>query len=164
MTAMTEAVTHTPIWVWPLILVVLWLGARNLKTRERSLASLYILPLVLLVLAVVNLASSRADLTLAIPAFIVGLLIGGAIGWNLVPRGATAIRGAGRVEVPGSVAPLLIVIAAFVLRYAIGYTYGRWPELRADPALAIEFGATGALLAGIIWGRILRLGWIYRHA
>jgi hypothetical protein len=158
MNAITQAVEHTPIWVWPLILIVLWLGARNLRGRERPLASLSILPLVLLVLAIVNLASSRADLTLAIPAFLVGLAIGGAIGWNLAPRNATALRGTGRVQVPGSVAPLLIVIAAIILRYAIGYTYGRWPELRADPALAVEFGATGALLAGIVWGRILRLG------
>ena len=97
-----------------------------------------------------------------IPAFVVSLAIGVGIGWNLIPRGAAAIAGRGRIRVPGSVVPLLIVIAAIVLRYAIGYLYGRWPELRADPALALEFSATGALLAGIVWGRILRLGWIYR--
>jgi hypothetical protein len=164
MNAITQAIEHTPIWVWPLILVVLWLGARNLRAHERPLASLYVLPVVLLVFAIVNLASSHADLTLAIPASVAGLAIGGAIGWNLVPRTASAIRGAGRIHVPGSAAPLLVVIAAVILRYVIGYTYGRWPELRADPALAIEFGATGALLAGIVWGRILHLGWIYRRA
>jgi hypothetical protein len=164
MKAITAAVAHTPIWVWPLILIVLWLGARNLRDRERPLASLYILPAVVLVFAAVNLASSRANLALAIPAFAVGLSIGGAIGWNLVPRGMRAIRGAGGIVVPGSVAPLLIVIAAIILRYIVGYTYGRWPELRADPALAIEFGSTGALLAGIVWGRILHLGWIHRRA
>ena len=49
-----------------------------------------------------------------------------------------------------------------ILRYAIGYLYGRWPELRGDTALALEFSATGALLAGIVWGRILHFGQIYR--
>jgi hypothetical protein len=160
-TEISEAIAHTPLWVYPLILIVLILGARNLQTRERPLAPLFILPVILLIFASVNLAASSAALTLVLPAFAVSLAIGGAIGWNLVPRDVVAVRGQGRVRVPGSIAPLLIVIAAVILRYAIGYIYGRWPELRADPALALEFSATGALLAGIVWGRILRLARIY---
>jgi hypothetical protein len=160
----TEAIEHTPVWVFPLFALVLWLGARHLRTRERKLAPLFILPAIVLIMAAVNLAMSSADLTLVIPAFAASLVIGAGIGWNLVPRGVRPLPGQGRVEVPGSVAPLLVVIAIVILRYAIGYMYGRWPELRADPALALEFSATGALLAGIVWGRILRLAWIYRRA
>jgi hypothetical protein len=162
-TDIVDALKHTPLWVFPLILIVLWLGARNLATRERPLMPLFILPALLLIFALINLASSRADLTLVIPAFVASLAIGAAIGWNLVPKNVVVLRGQGRVRVPGSVAPLLVVIAAVILRYGIGYLYGRWPALRADPALALEFSATGALLAGIVWGRILRLGQIYRR-
>jgi len=164
MTALTQAIAHTPLWVWPLILILLGLGARNLRPREQPVAALFILPGILLILALVNLTSSRANLTLVIPAFVASLAIGGAIGWTLVPRATVAMPGAGRVRVPGSIAPLLIVIAAIILRYGIGYVYGRWPESRADPALALEFSATGALLAGIVWGRILHLTAIYRRA
>jgi hypothetical protein len=164
MTGIAEAVAHTPLWVWPLFALVLFLGARNLGTRERPLAPLFILPAIVLILALYNLASSGADLTLVIPAFVVSLAIGAAIGWSLVPRDVVALRGQGRVRVPGSAAPLLVAIAVLILRYGIGYTYGRWPALRADPALALEFSATGALLAGIVWGRILRMAWIYRRA
>ena len=164
MTEIVAAIKHTPVWVFPLIVFVLWLGARNLGTRQRALPALYVLPAILLIFALDNLLSNRAGLALAVPAFIVSLAIGIGVGWNLVPRGVTAIRAAGKVEVPGSVAPLLVVIAAVILRYAMGYTYGRWPALRADPALTLEFSATGALLAGIVWGRILHLGTIYRRA
>jgi hypothetical protein len=162
-TAIWQAIANTPIWVFPLILVVLVLGARNLQARERSVASLFVLPVVMLALAIVNLTGSSADLTLTIPAAVVSFLIGCGIGWNLVPRETVVDRAAGTVHVPSSVSPLLVVIAIVILRYAIGYIYGRWPELRGDPALALEFGATGALLAGIVWGRILRLGTIYRR-
>ena len=164
MNEIAQAITHTPIWVFPLILLVLWLGVRNLRTRERALPSLYILPAILLIAALDNLLSNHAGLALVIPAFIFSLMIGIAIGWNLAPRDARPLPTSGRIRVPGSVVPLLIVIAAVILRYAMGYTYGRWPELRADPALALEFGATGALLAGIVWGRILHLGAIYRRS
>jgi len=158
------AIENTPLWVWPLLAFVLFLGARNLWTRERGLAALFILPAVMILFALANLLTTAADLTLVIPAFVASFLVGGGIGWNLVPKAATADRARGVVRVPGSVAPLLVVVAIVVLRYAIGYTYGRWPEMRADPALALEFNATGALLAGIVWGRILRLARIYSRA
>jgi hypothetical protein len=163
MTGIAEAIAHTPLWVWPLFAVMLWLGARNLSTRERPLARMFILPAIILVIGLFNIATSSADLTLVLPAFVVSLAIGVAIGWNLVPRGVVPLREQGRVVVPGSIAPLLVVIAVLILRYAVGYTYGRWPELRSDPALTLEFAATGALLAGIVWGRALRFVRIYRH-
>lgn len=164
MTEISAAIAHTPLWVWPLFAIVLLLGARNLWPRERPLAPLVILPAILLAFALYNLTASSADPTLVVPAFLVSFAIGIGVGWNLVPKNVVALKGQGRVRVPGSVAPLLVVIAVIVLRYAIGYTYGRWPQLRADPALALEFGATGALLAGIVWGRILCLVRIYRRA
>lgn len=164
MTAITQAIAHTPIFVWPLIAVVLFLGARNLWPRERPLSQMFILPAVLLVFAIYNLAASRADLTLPIAAFAVSFAIGIGVGWNLVPKNVVTVPERGAVRVPGSAAPLLVVIAIVILRYAIGYTYGRWPELRSDAALALEFSATGALLAGIVWGRILHFARIYRSA
>jgi teichoic acid transport system permease protein len=163
MTGIVAAVAHTPLWVWPLFAVMLWLGVRNASTRERALAPMFALPAIVLAIGLFNIATSSGDLTLAIPAFVVSLAIGVAIGWNLVPSDVVPLREQGRVVVPGSAAPLLIVIAVLILRYAIGYTYGRWPELRSDPALTLEFGATGALLAGILWGRALRLVQIYRR-
>lgn len=163
MSEVAAAIAHTPLWVWPLFVVVLLLGARNLWTRERPLTPMFILPAVLLIFALYNLTASNADLTLVIPAFIVSLGIGVGVGWNLVPKNVVALHDRGTIRVPGSVAPLLVVIAVLILRYVIGYTYARWPELRADPALALEFSATGALLAGIVWGRILKLAQIYRR-
>jgi len=164
MTEISAAIAHTPIWVFALFAAVLYLGARNLKARERTPISLIVLPLVMLGFALVNLVANSADKTLAIPAFIFSFAIGNAIGWNLLPKVVAVDRERGTIRVPGSVAPLLVVIAIVILRYAIGYAYGRWPELQADQALALEFSATGALLAGIVWGRIVRIGAIYRRA
>lgn len=156
-----EAIAHTPLWVWPVLGLVVLLGARNLWTRERRIAVMFILPAIMLIVALTNLATSSADQTLVIPAFIFSFLVGIAIGWSLAPRAVVVNRTSRTVRVPGSVIPLLIVILIVILRYAMGYVYGRWPELRPDPALALEFGATGALLAGIVWGRVLWLGRLY---
>lgn len=118
MKEVAAAVAHTPVWVWPVFVVVLFLGARNLWPRERPIGQMFILPAVLLILAAVNLTAGRADLTLVIPAFVASFAIGIGVGWNLVPRDVVALRDRGTVRVPGSVAPLLVVIAVLILRYA----------------------------------------------
>ncbi len=51
MTEIAEAIAHTPIWVWPLFVVVLFLGARNLWPRERPLSQMFILPAMMLIVA-----------------------------------------------------------------------------------------------------------------
>jgi hypothetical protein len=163
MTEIFQAAANTPLWFYAAAAVVLWLGARNLLARESRLGTLLVHPVIVFGLEIVNLVRGAAS-TAAIPAFAVSLAIGGVIGWNLAPTRIAAGRANGTVHVPASVAPLLVAVAVVVLRYAIGYTYHNWPELRADPALALQFNAIGALLVGIVWGRIVRIGSIYRRA
>jgi hypothetical protein len=163
MTEVLQAIANTPLWFYAAAAVVLWLGARNLSARESRFSTLFIYPVIVLVLEITNLARSAAP-AVAIPAFIISFALGGAIGWNLAPRRVVAGRANGTVYVPGSVAPLLVAVAVVVLRYGIGYTYSNWPELRANPGLALDFSAVGALLVGIVWGRIVCIASVYRRA
>jgi hypothetical protein len=162
MTEILQAVANTPLWFYAAAGVVLWLGARNLSARESGLGTLFVHPVIVLVLEIANLARGAAP-AVAIPAFVISFALGGAIGWNLAPSRVAAGRVSGTLHVPGSVAPLLVAVAVVVLRYAIGYTYYSWPELRADPALALQFSAIGALLVGIVWGRIVCIASVYRR-
>jgi hypothetical protein len=161
MTEIFQAAANTPLWFCAAAAVVLWLGGRNLSARESRLGTLLVHPIIVFGLEIVNLVRGAASAA-AIPAFAVSLAIGGVIGWNLAPTRIAAGRANGTVHVPASVAPLLVAVA--VVRYAIGYTYHNWPESRADPALALQFNAIGALLVGTVWGRIVRIGAIYRRA
>jgi uncharacterized protein DUF6622 len=163
MTEISRAAANTPLWFYAAAAVVLWLGARNLSARESRLGTLFVHPVIVLVLEIANLAGGAAP-AVAIPAFVMSFAIGGAIGWNLTPRRIAAGRASGAVHVPGSVVPLLVAVAVVVLRYSIGYTYNTWPELRADSALALQFSAIGALLVGVVWGRIVCIASVYRRA
>ncbi|MGH6989017.1 MAG: hypothetical protein ACREFD_02970 [Stellaceae bacterium] len=153
-----------PAWLWPACAVALVLGARELWRGPRPIALFYLLPAILSAAALGDLVATRAGLILVVPAFIFSLLIGIGIGWNLVSATTRPIRTPGNIEVPTSVSPLLAAIATVILHIAIFYIYGRWPALRANPAIALEFSATAALLAGILWGRVFRLGRLARRA
>ncbi|MGB7102886.1 MAG: hypothetical protein WBD95_29530 [Xanthobacteraceae bacterium] len=163
MAEILDAIANTPLWFYAAAAVVLWLGARNLSVRESRLGTLFVHPVIVLVLEIANLAGSAAP-AVAIPAFMISFAVGGAIGWKLAPHYVVAGRASSTVHVRGSVAPLLVAIAVVVLRYSIGYTYNTWPELRTDPALALQFSAIGALLVGVVWGRIVCIVSVYRRA
>ena len=63
---------------------------------------MFILPAVLLVFAIYNLAASRADLSLLIAAFAATFAIGIGVVWNLVPKNVVTVPERGAVRVPGS--------------------------------------------------------------
>ena len=44
-----QIVTNTPLWVWPLMVLVIWLGVLGLRSRTLPLWRLAILPVVGLV-------------------------------------------------------------------------------------------------------------------
>ena len=47
---------------------------------------------------------------------------------------------------------------------AVFLAFGMHPEPRADPTLAFELIAIGALPTGVTFGRDARLGWCWRKA
>jgi hypothetical protein len=163
MTLILQAVANTPLWVYPAAAAILWLGARNLTARESRLGILFVHPVIVLGLEIMNLVGSAAAMTVVIPAFVASLMAGGAIGWNLAPTDIVADRARGTVRVPGSVAPLLVAIAVVIQRYVMGYAYSRWPEFQAEPVVAIQFSTIGAVLVGIVWGRIIGIVAVYRR-
>ena len=150
---------HTPAWVFPFVAVVLAFGIYNLRAREIAARRLVAFPLVMLGLSLSNSIATAAPPAFAAAAWIATAALGGVLGWAMTgpPLGFDPLRR--RLKVAGSAVPLVVTIAIVVLRYAFGYAYGRYPELRGDSALALELTAAGALLTGVTFGRYGRLGW-----
>jgi hypothetical protein len=164
MNAIVNIVEQTPVWVFPLIVVVLWLGSINLRERNVPLRSLFVLPVVMLVMSIGNSIGTSAGPRTALVAWLCSAVIGAVIGWPLTRRPRAIEPKSGRMVLPGSAIPLIVCIAIIVLRYAFGYLYGRYPDLRADGNYALALIAGGALLGGVMLGRYGRLGLWYWQA
>jgi hypothetical protein len=163
MNVILTIIARTPIWVWPLIAGVLWLGSLNLRQRTVPLRLALVFPVVMLALSVGNATGTAAPPPLALASWFIAVALGALIGWGLTPRPAAEPR-SGLVVLPGSVIPLVVCTGLIVLRYCFGYLYGRYPELRADVNLSLMLIAGGALLGGILLGRFGRLCLGYRRA
>ena len=150
---------HTPWWVFPLVAVVLFFGVINLRPRAISAPRLAAFPLVMLGLSLSNAIGTSAAPGSAMADWLACAALGTAIGWAMTAPPLGIEPGSCRPRIAGSAVPLIVTVAIVVLHYAFGYAYGRHPELRADPTLALELIAASALLTGITFGRYGRLGW-----
>lgn len=154
-----SAIRHTPLWVWPLIAVSVLLGARDLRPHTVPVNSLYVLPAVIVALAVVYMLAGAAPKPLAFGLWLAVAVPFAALGWVVSAAPLAIDRDQRTVDLPRRVIPLLLIVAIICLRYAFGYIYGRWPELKPDPTYALVQIAIGAAIAGMAlgyYGRLLR--------
>jgi hypothetical protein len=165
MAAVFNIIQHTPVWVFPLFAALLWLASLGLRRRTRRVGSLFVFPLVMLVLSVGNATRTSAPSVLALADWIGCAAIGAAIGWSVARKPLAIDPVARQITLAGSTVPLLVTVGIIVLRYSFGYLYGRYPELAANPDYALALIAGGAFLGGITFGRYGRLGlWYWRAA
>jgi len=153
MPSLFDIVVHTPLWVWPLLALVLWLGWMGRKPRVLPPVRLAVLPLVGLGITVAGVVQS------AVPAFtlagwLVGLLLSLPVGYAIGRRRDVQWQADGRVRVAGGWFMLGFAVSIFAARYALGVTFGVWPQLAQQPAWIALAGVVGGTIAGI------GLGWL----
>jgi hypothetical protein len=143
---------RTPPWVFVLGLALLALGLLQSTTRRVPLPAA-VLPS--LVIAVVSLTGVMAT-------FRGNGLVG--LGWALAAAGALVLaRAAGlwrgvraegrRIVVPGSWAPLVLLMGLFALRWASGVALALQPSLASAPPFVLGVGAAGGLVSGLFLAR-----------
>lgn len=154
MPSLFQIVANTPLWVWPLMVFVLWLGVRGLQPRIVPPWRPAILPLVGIGTSLGGVAQSVQP-GLAAAAWAVALLaalpLGMAIGGRRVARWRPED---GRLEIAGGWFTLCFGISIFVVRYALGVLFGVLPALRVEPLWICLSGGVGGAVAGI------GLGWL----
>jgi len=147
-----------PAWVYGLLAALVVLGGRRLRTRDVPVVVALIPGAAFLIWSLVG-ARAFALFTggeIAALAWAGGVAIGVASAVAAPDPRATLLPG-GRVRQPGSVLPLLLYLAVFVVRFACG----AWAAIRPEQAVtataigvAVGAGVTGRLVAGVLrWRR-----------
>jgi len=149
-----QIVANTPLWVWPLMAFVLWLGLQGLRPRVVPWWRLAILPAVGLATSLAGIAQS-AHPTWAAAGWALALLAFLPLGWAFGQGRPVRLRPEdGKLEIAGGWFALGFGVAIFAVRYAMGVLFGVLPALRAEPLWICVSGAVGGMVAGI------GIGWL----
>jgi hypothetical protein len=154
-------VSNTPTWVWGLLAALVALGLSQARSRQVSLARTTLLPVGMSALSLAATASSFSHA----PHFGLVLLawLSGATA-AVVILAPCASSGDIRYDsttrsffLPGSWIPLLLILAIFVVRYAINVELAMQPSLATESSYGLVAGALYGFFSGVFAARALRL-------
>jgi len=144
--------TKTPIWVWPLLVLLVALGLRASKTRWMPAVIVYVMPL--LGLLSINNMLGLPNLIVVLAVFVIfyGL---GAWGGLRLQSGFTLGREGGRVQVAGEWMTMITIIAVFLASFLNGLFVAIAPEIVTLPVVYLGLTMIKGLVSGIFIGRAI---------
>lgn len=146
---MTNFLTGAPLWVWPLLALLIAIGLNSMRTRSAPLWALYALPLF-------GIMSLRAVLGLAPPAwvwlvFTGAYLLGATYGVRFhAPRIRSKI--AGTATLSGEALTLVVVLVLFSANFVTGALRAVAPDMLFSAGFLGGFAAVMALASGTFMG------------
>ncbi|WP_374944070.1 hypothetical protein [Sphingomonas sp.] len=147
---LTAVLGGAPAWVYVLLVGLIVLGVRRLRTREVPVVVAVIPPIAFLAWSIVGAIalSHRAGPGVAASAWFGGALLG-VLSAMVLPEARGIRLTGGRVRQPGSWLPLILYMAVFVARFACG----AWAALIPEQAAIAT--ATGVAVGAAMTARLV---------
>jgi hypothetical protein len=151
---MTQLLTGAPIWVWPLLVVLMLVGLRARKERTAPVLLIYGLP-ALGILGLRSVAALPAE-TWIWALFAVGYGVG-CWGGYLVQRRWVLGREGRMVQLAGEGLTLGVMMIMFWANFAGGVLQAVAPQLYSSSLFQVIFVGVIACAGGSFAGRALRV-------
>ena len=159
MQVVTGILVHTPLWVWGLLALLIWLGTLSLRPRAQPLRRLLIVPAVFFLMGLSRLLLGGKSVEL-IAVWLISAALLAALALYTGPRNVTIDRDTGYIRRPGSVLPLVRNIVVFLLQYAVAVLTAMKLNVGIDVAMAGQ--AVSGACAGYFLGWTIALLRSYR--
>lgn len=155
-TLLLAILSHTPLWVWGLLALLIHIGWKQTCTRDVSTARLVLLPLAIGLMSLWTADAAFAGAVgsaAVIGAWACGFALGLAANrWLDLPRRCHA-NPDGTFRVEGSLAPLALMLSVFLVRYANGVALAIHPAFKTDATYVILAAIVFAWPAGLLAAR-----------
>ncbi|HEU4776123.1 MAG TPA: DUF6622 family protein [Telluria sp.] len=146
--------THTPIYVWAILALLVYRGIAATREREIGIRKLFIIPLIMLALSLQGIASKFGTGFLPLAAWAAGAAALTLTIWKFGRPRIAAAAEAGKVRVQGSWAPLAMMMAIFFAKYAVAVTLAVHPQAAQSALLTASVCALFGLFNGYFLGRL----------
>jgi hypothetical protein len=155
---LTQIISHTPLWVWLLLVTLLWLGHSQSKRRTASLAKVATLPVVMVGLSLQGTISAFGAQPLVLGVWLTAGLATLAMVISQSLPGTTRFDPASqRFDLPGTWVPMLLILGIFFTKYTVGALSVLQPALAHGERFSLSFAALYGAFSGVFFGRAARL-------
>ena len=152
----SQIFSHTPLFVWAILAFLVYRGVIALRTRDVPMNKLYIIPVVMTVLSLVDIAGKFGLDGMPFATWLVTAAVTLAL---MVRFSAARVLPAvkpGEVTVRGSVSPLVLMMSIFVTKYVTSVAVAVQPALRLDARFSVIVCALFGIFSGYFLGRLAR--------
>ncbi len=150
----TEILTHTPLWVWGLLLYLVYVGVRLLSPTTVSPKGMLLMPSIFLLWGIYGifnrLAMPWTALFIFAIALIVGLLLGKIV--MAIQKPAMLDTETGMVQRPGSVVPIIVILLSFGCLYCLNVCAAYHPDSVKELNFTAIYSVISGLTSGFFWG------------
>ena len=153
---LNQILSRTPPYVWGILAFLILRGVIAMRTREIGINKLFIIPIVMLVLSLQDIAAKFGVGGVAITAWTLAAATTVALMWHFSAARVTPAATPGRVIVRGSMFPLALMMAIFVTKYVATVIVAVQPHLRHDLAFTVFVCALFGVFNGYFLGRLAR--------
>ncbi|WP_218511804.1 DUF6622 family protein [Variovorax sp. dw_308] len=153
-----QILSHTPRWVFVLLAVLFWFGAKQLLASSVSLARITVMPVAMAALSMSGVLSAFGDSPMALAGWAAAAVaLAALVLQRSLPAGTRYDADARRFHLQGSAVPLVLMMAIFFTKYTVGVLLAMHPELAHNHNLALGLGTLYGAFSGIFAGRAIRL-------
>jgi hypothetical protein len=163
MPAILTIVQHTPLWVFAVLAVLMWLGLQGFRSRTVPIWRLLVTPAIFILWGASSIATRSLSSPVVVADWLAAAALTAAIAWTTSRLDNVEInRQQQTVRLPGSTFPLIRNLLIFTAKYALGVAVTVIPAWRSELVLW-DIAVSGAS-AGYFLGWLVRFALIYRRA
>ncbi len=153
-----QIITRTPVWVWALLVLLVWVGLKQSLPRTVSLRRITVLPLIMVGLSLAGILTAFGSSHSTLLAWAAAAAVAAAVVMTRRLAQATQYNAwTQQFHIPGSWTPLVLMMGIFITKYAVGVTLAMRPDLARDALFSQSFGALYGGFSGVFAGRALQL-------
>ena len=153
-----QIISHTPLWVWAILVVLLWVGLKQTLPRSVSLRRITVLPLVMVGLSLAGTLTAFGAGNHALLAWGAAAAVAAAVVMTrTLPQATQYNTWTQHFQIPGSWTPLVLMMGIFITKYAVGVTLSMRPDLARDAMFSQSVGALYGGFSGVFVARAARL-------
>ena len=154
----TQILTHTPIWVFGLFILLVIFGLQQTRSRNISAALAYFLPLGMIALSLSGINSSFGLKPVPVALWAIGLVIVTLIRFKYFRDDrVTFTRESRTFFIPGSWTPLFVIMAIFLTKYLFAIMHAMDAELVSSNAFVASLSLAYGCFSGYFSSRAVNL-------
>lgn len=155
---MIQILSHTPAWVFVLLIALIVLGLMQTTTRSVRKIPALILPAGMIVLSLAGINSSFGLRPVPVVSWVVAVVFAAFVGYAIFrDKRVTYDATEGKFHVPGSWVPLAVIMAIFFAKYVYAAMYAMQSDLISTPVFIVSLSAVYGLLSGYFAAKALNL-------